>query len=97
MSTRVLGARLGAAALGNTLLLLSCGQWLPTPYPSPTPRVAPLPTPEPTRCLQPREWRPPAGKNSGDTRDLADVLLQIADSMRPIARNTDDMLATVRH
>jgi hypothetical protein len=71
VSTHMLGARLGVAALGTTLLLLSCGQRLPTPYPSPMPRVAPLPSPERTRCLQPREWRPPAGKNSGDTRDLA--------------------------
>jgi hypothetical protein len=52
------------------MLLLSCAPRLPTPYPSPTPRVAPPPSPEPTRCLQAREWQPPAGKNSADTRDL---------------------------
>jgi hypothetical protein len=89
------------------MLLLSCGQRLPTPYPSPTPPVAPLPSPEPTRCLQPREWRPPAGKNSGDMRDLGDVhpsadnphvldglLLRIADSMQAIGAQSHDIVPT---
>jgi len=57
--------------LGVAALLLSCASRLPTPYPSPTPEVAPPLTPQATRCLQPREWRPPAGRNSADTRDLA--------------------------
>jgi hypothetical protein len=70
VGTYLLRKSLGALLLGITVLLLSCGQRLPTPYPSPTPRVAPPPSPESTRCLQPREWRPSAGKNSGDTRDL---------------------------
>jgi hypothetical protein len=73
MSGHVLRAQLGAAALGAILLLLGCRQRLPAPHPSPTPRVLPAPSPAPTRCPQPREWRPPAGKTSGDTRDLAEL------------------------
>lgn len=70
MTEHVLGRRIGPLLLGVAMLLLSCAPRLPTPYPSPTPRVAPSPSPEPTRCLQPRDWRPPAGKNGGDTHNL---------------------------